>query len=246
MNKLIILLTLILFASCFKQQNKGFVINELVVENDLIELLRNNAKESKDVFFEDSLYMVSRSCVGEWGGSIKFKNKKTGIEHSAKSVCPVIVNKLEGKYYVTNTLPHLMGFSKILEIDSPDSLEIFRLPEPRGTTEDGNLIYIVGDHESKSTKGTKVLADSSGLLTLVSFTYEKQLYHIVSDFKKTFLTKIENNKFITIDTVSNERIWAYRPEIFLTKDEHLIVVFDQKSEGYIDIFENEINIIRRE
>lgn len=106
-------------------------------------------------------------------------------------------------------------------------------------------VRYVGDNESKSTKGTKQLVDSIGVLTLASFLYNGQLYHVVTDFKKTFLTKIENNKFVTIDTVSDESIWTYDPEVFLKDNGHMIVPFkNQGVEGVLDIYENQITVRR--
>lgn len=58
------------------------------------------------VFFQDENYYARRACSGEWGGSIWFKNKRTGIEYSCSATCPVIINKIGEKYIVTNTLAH--------------------------------------------------------------------------------------------------------------------------------------------
>lgn len=62
------------------------------------------------------IVLVSKSCRGEFGGTIKFKSKKTGIEYCCASTCPVVVNKVSGKYIVTNTLAHMRGFSELIEI----------------------------------------------------------------------------------------------------------------------------------
>ncbi len=240
MNRLIILLTLLLTTSCFGQDK--FIIKDIVGQDGFSE---SNIKVNPNNIFEDSLYIVSKTCSGEWGGTIKFKNKKTGIEYSASSTCPVVVNKLNGKYYITNTLAHLSGFSEILEISNPDSMTVFELPKPR-SKKGKTIVRYVGDDESKSTNGTKQLVDSIGILTLASFPYNGQLYHIVTDFKKTFLTKIENNRFVTLDTISDKSIWTYDPEVFVKDDGHLIVLFkNQEVEGVLDIYENQITVKRK-
>ena len=239
-----ILTILIIFAVPILGQEK-FIIKEFVKQDNLPYLNKSDSKVNRNNIFEDSLYIVSKSCSGEWGGTIKFKNKITGIEHSAASTCPVVVNKLNDRYYVTNTLAHLSGFSEILEISNPDSMTVFELPKPRAKK--GKRIFrYVGDDESKSTKGTKQLVDSIGVLTLASFPFNGKLYHIVTDFKKTFLTKIEENKFVTIDTVSEKTLWTYNPAVFVSESGHLLVWFEnQESEGYLDIFENQITVVRR-
>lgn len=233
-------MTLFLTTSCLGQDK--FIIKEIVGQDGFSE---NNIKVNPNNIFEDSLYIASKTCSGEWGGTIKFKNKKTGIKYSASSTCPVVVNKLNGKYYITNTLAHLSGFSEILEISNPDSMTVFELPKQiskKGKT----IVRYVGDDESKSTNGTKQLVDSIGVLTLASFPHNGQLYHIVTDFKKTFLTKIENNRFVTLDTISDKSIWTYDPEVFLKDDGHLIVLFkNQEVEGVLDIYENQITVKRK-
>ena len=244
MNRLTILLTfVVLTTSCFGQEK--FIIKEFVKQDNLPNISKSEIKVNRDNIFEDSLFIVSKSCSGEWGGTIKFKNKISGIEYSAASTCPVVVNKLNDKYYVTNTLAHMSGSSKILEISNPDSMTIFELPKPRAKKEK-NIFRYVGDDESKSTIGTKKLVDSIGVLTLASFPYNEQLYHIVTDFKKTFITKIEENKFVTIDTVSEKTLWTYGPAVFVSDSGHFLVWFEnQETEGYLDIFENQITVVRK-
>ena len=240
MNRLIILLTFFLTTSCFGQDK--FITKDIIGQDGFNE---NNGKVNPSNIFEDSLYILSKTCSGEWGGTIKFKNKKTGIEYSAASTCPVVVNKLNGKYYITNTLAHMSGFSEILEISNPDLMTVFELPKPR-SKKGKTIVRYVGDDESKSTNGTKQLVDSNGVLTLASFPYNGQLYHIVTDFKKTFLTKIENNSFVTIDTISDKSIWTYNPEVFVKDDGHIIVLFkNQEVEGVLEIFGNQITVRRK-
>lgn len=68
------------------------------------ERTRIEAMRKKSIFYEDEQYLVTRSCSGEWGGTVKFKNKKTGIEYSCEVTCPVSVNKL-GNGYFRNQFP---------------------------------------------------------------------------------------------------------------------------------------------
>lgn len=241
MKGLIILLVLFWGTNLFGQDK--FIIKDIVGQYGLNETIN---KVNPNNIFEDSLYIVSKTCRGEFGGTIKFKNKKTGIEYSATSTCPVVVNKLNGKYYITNTLDHMRGFSRILEISNPKLMSVFKLPKPR--SKKGKIIIMsFGDDQSKSTKGTNKLVDSLGVLTLASFPYKGQLYHIVSDFKKTYLTKVENNRFITIDTVSDKNLWTSNPEVSRQQDGHMIIVFkNQEVEGILDIFENQIIVKRKE
>lgn len=240
----VIILAVILSSTSYGQKNSIFDIKEIVDTTTAWKKTSKDFISPDSPFYEDNDYLVSRTCSGEWGGTIKFKNKKTGIEYSCSSTCPVAVNKISGKYIVTGTLGHMRGFSEIIEIDNPDLMEVFTLPKPRkkiGKT----IIRYVGDNESRSVKGSCKLIDSIGVLTLASFPYEGHLFHIVTDFQKTFLARIENNKFVTIDTISNISIWTNNPQVIKTADNRFIFFFDNGStNGYLDIFGNKIVLMR--
>jgi hypothetical protein len=243
MNKLLWILTILFAANGFAQDK--FIINEYSNKDGLPSVNKSKIRVNKDHIFEDSVYIVSKTCRGEFGGTIKFTNKKTGIVYWAASTCPVVVNKLNGKYYVTNTLVHLSGFSQVIEIAHPDSMEVFQLPEPRSKNGKPIARY-VGYDESMSTKGTRSLADTHTIIILASFPYNGQLYHILTDFKKTVLAKIENRQFVTIDTVSEKSLRTYKPEVFVTAENHRIVLFDNPDvKGHLDIFENRITVVRK-
>lgn len=228
-------------AHCFAQESFSIKDTLVVGSFDIAKYTVN-----PDNIFEDSLYIVSKTCSGEWGGTIKFKNKKTGVEYATASTCPVVVNKLNRKYYTTNTLAHLIGFTQILEVSNPDSMSVYKLPKSRSKKGKTTIIYI-GDDESKSTKETKPLVDSLGVLTLASFAFEGQLYHVVTDHNMTFLSKIENSRLVTIDTISAKSLWTFEPFVFKDENGHLMVALkNQQVEGILDIFENQITIMRKD
>lgn len=228
----------------FGQTDNPFVINEVFIQDSSLFKAERDFTKRDSVFYEDENYIVRKTCSGEWGGTIWFKNKLTGIEYSCEATCPVIVNKVNGKYIVTTTLAHMIGFSKIIEINNPDSMAVFKLPEPR-QKKGKRTLYYVGDNESNSTKGTNTLVDSVRVMTIATFPFNEQLFHIVTDFHKTYISKIENNRFVTIDTISNTSIWTYNPEVIKTVDGHYIVFFtNQETNGYLDIYDNKIDLIR--
>jgi hypothetical protein len=99
----------------------------------------------------------------------------------------------------------------------------------------------VGDDESKSKTGKEVLLDSIGVLTLASFVFGSELFHVVTDFKKTYIAKIENKKFVLIDLICNTRTWTYDNDAIMTEDGHTIITIQG---GYIDIFENRIRLLK--
>lgn len=230
-------------AVCNSQAQENIFSIKEVVDTIIKKKSPKDFNKRYPTFFEDNDYVVRKTCSGEWGGTIIFKNKKTGIEYCCGSTCPVVVNKISGKYIVTNTLAHLIGFSEIIEIENPSSMSPFKLSKPRKSN--GITIRHVGDDESKSVAGTRKLVDSTGILTLASFLYKEELFHIITDFSSTFLAKIHNGKFVAINKISNKSIWTYNPEVITTIDNRYIVFFENKDvSGYLEILGNEISLIR--
>lgn len=185
-------------------------------------------------FYEDSLYTCSCKCYGEWGGSISLEEKKSQspLKLTFSASCPVNVVAYHGKYIVTNTLAHLSGFSSVEEIDLRDSLSMQRWMAV--LAEDPNLHLTA-----------EILLDEIGVLTLGSFVYQDQLYQVVTDFEKTYVAKIQDKKFEFVQLISNISMRSYDLKMFLTDEGHSIVFFkNAKAKGYLDIFENNIQLVR--
>lgn len=234
---------ILLSAGCSAQTQKQFEIKEIYISNSSKDKALKDFKKKYDAFFEDENYVVRKTCSGEWGGSVYFKSKKSGVEYACSATCPVIINKLNNKYYLTNMLAHLSGSSEIVEIENPDLMSVAEPPKQFRT--EGFVIVPIGSDEQQSTKGTHKVTDSIGVLVIGSFPYKNELFHIVTDFNGTYLCSIENNRFRTMDTVSKVSLWSYDQEVKVTKDNHYIIPFaSDEANGYIDVVDNKISIIR--
>jgi hypothetical protein len=238
-------LILTIHTFCVGQIKERFTITDTFLK-DKAEWERESRYDQKtDAFYEDANYLVSKSCSGEWGGSIKFKNKQSGIEYSCEATCPVVVTKLGKTYFVTNSLRHLSGTCNVLEISDPDALVIFNLPEPRAVDSSGQILGYVGDDEAKSKIGSKTLVDTVGILALATFEYDRKLYHVITNYEKTFLARIEHGRFVTIDTIFNDGLWSDERSVVQTKDNHTVAfVYNGRTNGFIDIYRNRIRIVR--
>lgn len=158
--------------SQFEKYN--FVLGAYVADFKLTK-----TKELK--FYEDEFYDIYTTCNGEWGGTIYFKNKKTNESYEASSTCPIVINKIDSQYYVTNYMGHMMGFASVLKIQDPSKLEISDLKFDR--------------HEgSQFNKGAETLLDTMNFYIPTSFVVDNQLFHLYSDEKGTYIGKIENGR----------------------------------------------------
>jgi len=223
----------------FAQEN--FEIYQIKDSKKNIEKVENKFKKNK-VLFNDKNYLITSTCSGEWGGTIKFRDKSTQKIYSAESTCPVSVDKLNDEFYITNSLAHLSGSTEILKIKNPTEMEIYEVSKPRKVK--GRYMKYVGDDESHSKKGTEQLLDSIGAFTLATFQNQNRFYYIVTDFEKTYLSKIENKKFRTISELPITDVWSYDTKIIKLSNNHIILLFnDEKVKGYLEAENNNLKII---
>jgi len=128
--------------------------------------------------FKDDAYSIYSVCNGEFGGTIYFQNKKTKKSYEVASTCPIVVNKIDSQYYVTNS-------TSILKIQDPAKL----------TNSNLNFKALLG---SRSTKGIETLFDTldfnTGFNVATSFVSNKKLLHLYSDKQGTYIGEIENTK----------------------------------------------------
>ncbi|MFK7969260.1 MAG: hypothetical protein AB8F95_02785 [Bacteroidia bacterium] len=245
MKLLSIIIPILVFSTSTFSQTQ-FNIIDTTISGSYKEALKNLNIVKDSVFYEDAEYIVRSTCSGEWGGSVWFKNKETGLVHSCAATCPLVVNKVDGKYIVTATLAHLIGSCRVIEISNPDSMEIFKNPKPRNKRGKRKFFY-VGDHESKSQVGTNMLADSFGVLIVASFVHDNQLMHIMSSYDHTYVCKVEANHFVMIDTICEGRLPIKRREILRTEDGAFVIPFDPKeTKGFLEIRGSDIFIRRYE
>nr|WP_297306327.1 hypothetical protein [uncultured Flavobacterium sp.] len=216
-----------MFSQNFEVVQKFFPKNSYDIVRDSIYQNYN------DTFFEDEKYLVSKICDGEWGGAVIFTNKETNENFIAKSTCPVSIVLHRDKYILTSTLNHLGSYSEITEITDPE-----KLLKISSTTYQGNLNLI-------PEKNIIRLIKSFDFTILGTFVYKNKLYHVVSNSKGTFISKIELNKFIFIKKISDQRLWSILGNSHIITDDLIISFSDQFNTGFIKISSNKITLFFR-
>ena len=135
--------------------------------------------------YQDSSYKVFATCNGEWGGTVFFKDSQTKEVYEASSTCPIVINKINEDYYVTNYMGHMMGFASVLKISDPRKLHKSEL----------NFDNHQGSHYHE---GVETLIDTMGFYIPTSFVANGELIHLYSDETGTYIGKIKNGKVIPI------------------------------------------------
>lgn len=221
-------------------QKNPFLITEKQVKEEFIQKSLVAAEEiNKKIIYEDEQYEVTSSCQGEWGGTILFKNKKTGLYYAARATCVVAIHYLKGKYYVTNSLAHLSGGMDIMSINNPNDLL------PVHVNKDGTIDYENDYIQITSIKGTQSIVDSFGVTCTGSFPYKGKLYCIINNRQETFLSIVENQQLVTVQKLSSSRLWTYEPRVLQLGEQHYLMFFhNQQASGCIEVRKNKISILR--
>lgn len=236
-------LILIFLPANIYAQNKFEIIQTKETIEDILKIEKRYKKNK--VLFNDKDFIVTSSCSGEWGGTVKFTEKSSQIIYSAEATCPISVDKFGENYYVTSSLAHMSGFTEIIKIGNPKEMEVYKISPPKKIK--GKYTKYTEEDESQSKKGTEQLLDSIGEFTLAAFLYENEFYYIVTNFEDTYLSRIKGKKFIEISKLPVNDIWSYDPKIIKFSNNHIILLFDdEKEKGYIEVVGNKINIVTTE
>jgi len=169
-------------------------------------------KKENRPLYSDTAYEVTSTCSGEWGGTVYFINRKTGKKFACSATCPIMINRTDTSYIVTASLAHLMGSTEILEIPSPDQMQVYNYKPSK------RRVKYAGENESTSRQGVKVLIDSMRVFTIGSYPIEGEILHVVTNFDQTYICRIRNGAFEVIQQLAESSFWSYRNQGWCSKD----------------------------
>ena len=177
--------------------------------------------------FKDETFNIYSVCNGEFGGTIYFQNKRTKKSYEATSTCPIVVNKIDSQFYVTNS-------NSVLKVQSPEKLENSNL---NFTTYQGSLF----------TKGVEMLFDSSNFdmdfFIATSFISEKKLLNLYFDKQGAYVGEIENKKMKLLFKFPF-KFSAYFNQQLDNRQQVLICYFADDKRGILIIDDKHFNFYR--
>jgi len=200
-------------------------------------------KEVDDRVFEDEKYYVTFLDFGEWGSTIWFKDKKTGIEYEAYAAIPVI-NKLDDHYYITSG-------KSVVRIDDPQKMH---KAEPSYYYEKvkKKKFYHNG---SNSELGTETLFSDTTrfdfdpkFYVATSFICENKLYHLCVDHNNVSIDTLDNGVMKPLQTIRGDFSiggWFYSYRSKIQKDNSQLLMFESKKDdlfGFIELNGKKISI----
>jgi len=161
--------------------------------------------------YEDEQFKAYQYCFGEFGGAIYFIER--GVENYAyflECTCPLMIERRNDKYIITETLAHLSGSGTIQVLNSPKELVKISLDSipldwksARYPTLSEYEIYDTLRHLEK------VLLDTVGITLDLFFEFDNSDYLIYSDYQNTFLGRVADGTIELQDTLLKLPSWRY-------------------------------------
>jgi hypothetical protein len=179
--------------------------------------------------FEDIDFEIYSICGGEWGGFLFFVDKKDrNIVHYLSSTCPLMVDFRDNNYFITESLAHMSGFTKISKIKNPRELpKVIKNKK-------------LEEQSSFSNNVKETILDTVGIIANVFYSNHGRDYLIYSEYDTTYLGEVHNKRIISKEKLLNIGTWSngYKSNkikngIYISNIEHSIGTFDM--DGKIEI-----------
>ncbi len=164
--------------------------------------------------YEDSLYYVYGCCMGEFGGSVFFLNKKTNRTFSYFATCATQVLNFKNEYVVCNNLAHLRRSMSFLFVPAPTKL--YELTDEKlkshcnwYTTVDSLKNY----WDKTNTGDIRFYRGSYGSMSLVTFPVEDSLYSIICNDSAAFIAVHKGDTTLLRQTILNKTISFHQSQV---------------------------------
>jgi hypothetical protein len=178
--------------------------------NDTISIKYNSRKSYCDrktgfcigrCVFEDTNFEVYSGCVGEFGGTIIFRDKHTSKFYYLESLCLNTFDYTNGSYLITDTF-EAYQLSRILKITDPRKLVEINPAYLSTDWKHEQFPNLSRDsiHELLFNQGESIL-DVTGFALNTYFRYKNKDFIVGSRQDTCYIAEIKHKKYAIIDTL---------------------------------------------
>mgnify|MGYP006166508225 CR=1 FL=1 len=210
--------------------NEIYIWEDSVWKKSDIDFPLNNSKK----LYEDESFVVFKDDFGEWGGTLYFFEKKTGIIYYTLSFGAKNVYKANNKFYVTERINE---GNKITEIENPRNLSVanrnkmfqkVKLKFKDGNENIGAYGYL------DNSKITKEYSFFDSLNLISSFCLNEKRYFLVNVYGLTFVAELkEKGKRIEIvHPFFKNSYFSNNPTTHVQED-YIIINLDHNYSDYL-------------
>lgn len=194
------------------------------------ELVTDSGNELNPFFkrhYSDSVYDVYSCCMGEFGGVIYFRQKKSGKVFAYPATCATQVLHHDGHYIVGAELSHLRGYSSIISIKEPTAL----IPNNDSNRSfcgwRGKLFDSMNDYrylQHLRLPGVVEYFGQAETCLLATFSFGGELYSVYNKgsayapWQYLLLGRHQNYDVIAEDTLRASTEWLVNPSVTSWRD----------------------------
>jgi hypothetical protein len=196
-------------------KNKTFFLDSSF---NLKEFTRKERMYGKGLY-EDSLYYVYGCCVGEFGGSVFFLNKKTNKTYSYFATCATQILNFKKQYVVCNNLAHLSGSMSFLFVREPTKLyELIDEKQKNHCNWYLEVDSLNNYWERSPIGGVNFYRGAYSTMSLASFIVNDSLYSFVTNDSSTFIAVHKGDTTYERQRVLNKSIRFHQTQIVNTRN----------------------------
>ncbi|MCE7995447.1 MAG: hypothetical protein HEP71_25945 [Roseivirga sp.] len=164
-------------------------------------------KAPQKILFEDSSFLISCDCYGEFGGTIYFYQKATQETYLTDAMCARSIVLEDGAYKVLSSLGHGVGFSDLRLI--PDPRKLTRLsdldPFDLSPYQKQHLGFL------DSTNYGESKFDFYSIQLFALFNHNRQHLYLTRWRGVTFITEIQGNTISVSDPLFADNLYVHNP-----------------------------------
>jgi hypothetical protein len=164
--------------------------------------------------YEDDSYYVYGCCVGEFGGSVFFLNKKTNRTYSYFATCATQVLRFKNQYVVCNNLAHLGSSMSFLFI--PDPVKLYELTDERSKNHCNWYVEVdslKNYWEQSPIGGVNFHRGAYGSMSLASFSVNDSLYSILTNDSATYIAVHKGDTTFERQRILNKAIQFHQTQV---------------------------------
>lgn len=159
--------------------------------------------EGKTKLYDNETYLVYADCKGEWGGTVYFLDKNSGICHFANACCANTVYEEEGAYMILSSLAHDALRSELQRIEDPALLPV--VTDYPSMDQD---IMALGIYDTGSSD--RRIFSYSWIEVISALPYEGKRLQMITWKGRSFLAEISGNEIIVRDPLFNDEMLTSR------------------------------------
>ena len=191
--------------------------NQFVFYFDTASILQDYSQVKHmygEKLYEDSNYYVYACCVGEFGGAVFFRNKKSDKFYSYYATCASQVLKFQGQYVVCNNLAHLDGSTDFLFVPNPETL--FMLDDEKQRNHCNWYVEVDSlnvDWDKRMKKGTRSYEGPNATMSLMSFVVGDSLYSMLTNDSSTYIAVHRGDTILDRQTILSKNVVFHSTDI---------------------------------